>query len=207
MSTARSPVLRIGLTGGIASGKTVVADTFAEFGAVVIDTDVIARDVVQRGEPALAEVIAVFGSQFIDRQGNLDRRKLRAEVFADSGKRERLEAILHPRIRDRTLALAAESNGPYQLIVVPLLLESGFDRLVDRVVVVDCPLDVQRQRLMARDDETAEQIERMLGAQAERHARLAIADDVIDNGGSLDRTRTQVAALHEKYMMLAAAVQ
>ena len=205
MANDKSPVLRIGLTGGIASGKSAVADMFGALGAVIIDTDIIAREAVRRGAPALAEIIAAFGPQVIDKEGNLDRAVMRREVFSDDRKRERLEQILHPRIRDRTLALASESGGPYQIIVVPLLVESGFDRFVDRILVVDCPEDLQRQRLMSRDTESAEQVERILNAQADRTMRLAVADDVIDNGGTLENTRTQVAALHEKYLELSAA--
>lgn len=200
MTSDNTPVLRIGLTGGIASGKSLVAEMFHELGAVIIDTDEIARELVQRGQPALAEIIAGFGPQVIDSQGNLDRKRLRAAVFEDPGKRARLERILHPRIRDRTLARAAEAGGPYQLIVVPLLIESGFDRLVDRVLVVDCSETLQRRRLAKRDAESPEQIDRMLAAQAKRADRLAIADDVIDNGSSLEKTRAQVQALHKRYM-------
>jgi len=203
MSNESSPVLRIGLTGGIASGKSAVADMFAALGAIIIDTDIIAREVVRRGAPALAEIIAAFGPQVIDKEGNLDRAVMRREVFSDDQKRERLESILHPRIRDRTLALAAESGGPYQIVVVPLLVESGFDRFVNRILVVDCPEGLQRKRLMSRDQESAAQVERILRAQADRTARLAVADDVIDNGGTLEDTRSQVTVLHEKYLALA----
>lgn len=199
----RMPVPRIGLTGGIASGKSLVAKLFAELGAVVIDTDLIAREVVARGEPALAEIIAEFGPQVIDSEGNLDRPALRKRIFSDPRRRTRLEAILHPRIRDRTLAQAANAGGPYQLIVVPLLVEAGFDRFVDRVLVVDCPESLQRRRLAERDREDAARIDAILAAQTDRRTRLAVADDVIDNSGTREATRAQVEALHAQYLKLA----
>ena len=137
--------------------------------------------------------------------GSLDRRALRARVFADPADRHRLEGILHPRIRNRTLELAAAAGGPYQVIVVPLLVESGFDRQVDEVVVVDCPEAEQRRRLMTRDGETAQQVGRMLAAQVGRAARIAAADTVIDNSGDLSATRAQVQALHQRYLREACA--
>lgn len=193
-------MLRIGLTGGIASGKSTVADMFAELGVPVIDTDVVAREVVAPGEPALDEIIAAFGPQMLAPDGTLDRAALRARVFADPAQRHRLESIVHPRIRDRTLTLAATSGGPYLIIVVPLLVESGFDRVVDEVVVVDCPEAEQRRRLLTRDGDDPGQVDRMMAAQLGREARLAAADVVIDNGGPLDATRAQVAELHRRYL-------
>lgn len=196
---------RIGLTGGIASGKSTVADMFAALGVPVIDTDVIAREIVAPGQPALAEIVAAFGDDLLGPDGSLDRRALRARVFADPADRHRLEGILHPRIRNRTLELAAAAGGPYQVIVVPLLVESGFDRQVDEVVVVDCPEAEQRRRLMTRDGETAQQVSRMLAAQVGRAARIASADTVIDNSGDLRATRAQVQALHQRYLQQACA--
>jgi len=198
-------VRRIGLTGGIASGKSTVADMFAALGVPVIDTDVIAREIVAPGEPALEEIVAAFGADLLGPDGSLDRRALRARVFADPADRHRLEGILHPRIRNRTLELAAAAGGPYQVIVVPLLVESGFDRQVDEVVVVDCPEAEQRRRLMTRDGETAQQVGRMLAAQVGRAARIAAADTVIDNSGDLSATRAQVQALHQRYLREACA--
>jgi dephospho-CoA kinase len=194
---------RVGLTGGIASGKSTVAAMFAELGATVIDTDEIARALVRPGEPALREIVSAFGSRFLDPAGALDRRLLRAHVFADARERQRLETILHPRIEAATLAACERSGGPYQIIVVPLLIESGFDRHVDRVLVVDCPEDVQRERLLQRDAEDPQRVADMLAAQLDRGSRLRRADDVVDNGGPPERTREQVRALHGIYVKLA----
>jgi len=197
------PVPRIGLTGGIASGKSTVAQMFAELGVPVIDTDVIAREVVAPGEPALDDIVAAFGTGLLQADGSLDRSALRERVFADPAARHRLEGIVHPLIRARTLDLAARTGGPYQVLVVPLLVESGFNRLVDEVVVVDCPEHEQRRRLMSRDGADATQAERMMAAQIGREARLAAADAVIDNGGELDATRAQVQVLHRRYVDMA----
>jgi len=200
-------VLRVGLTGGIASGKSTVAGFFARQGAKVIDTDAIAREVVMPGAPALGRLVAEFGAQFLDERGELNRRLLRAHVFADAGARARLEAILHPAIEQETLRACESAGGPYQLIVVPLLLESGFDRHVDRVLVVDCPQAVQRQRLLARDAEDPEQAERILAAQLGREARLQRAHDVIDGGASLEDVARQVERLHQQYLAMASTPQ
>ncbi|MDX1500632.1 MAG: dephospho-CoA kinase [Woeseiaceae bacterium] len=194
--------LRIGLTGGIASGKSTVADMFAALGVPVIDTDVIAREVVAPGEPALAEIRAEFGPGVFDVDGGLDRRALRGIVFAYPEKRRRLEAILHPRIRKVTLARAATAGGPYQLIVVPLLTSSSLRDEVDRVLVVDVEEDTQVARLLARDAESEAQARRILAAQASREERLAIADDVIDNNGSLEATEARVRELDAAYRRL-----
>jgi dephospho-CoA kinase len=137
--------------------------------------------------------------------GRLDRRALRDHVFADPAERRALEAILHPLIRERSLAAAAQAGGAYQILVVPLLVETGFGDLVDRVLVVDCPESIQLERLLTRDDETPEQAQRIIDAQLARAERLAAADDVIDNSGSPDATRRQVARLHERYLGMAAA--
>ncbi|MGI9329561.1 MAG: dephospho-CoA kinase [Gammaproteobacteria bacterium] len=200
MNRRTAAVLRIGLTGGIASGKSTVADCFAELGIPVIDTDVIARELVMPGEPALEELVQTFGADILQTDGSLDRQVLRTRVFADPAQRHRLESILHPKIRARTLSQAEVAGGPYQVIVVPLLLETGFDALVDEIVVVDCPESEQRQRLQARDGEDSTQVERMLAAQISRAARLGRADAVIDNSGTLDATRQQVAALHHRLL-------
>lgn len=195
--------LRIGLTGGIASGKSLVADAFVQRGVTVIDTDRIAREIVAPGTPVLAEVADAFGTAILAPDGTLDRRALRAIVFADDAQRRRLEAILHPRIRQRTLERADADAGRYHVIAVPLLIETDFHTLVDRVLVVDCPETTQRERLLRRDDEDPGQAERILAAQVSRQTRLAGADDVIDNGGSRAATCAQVARLHERYLELA----
>ncbi len=195
--------LWIGLTGGIASGKSTVADLFAELGAAVIDTDVIAREVVIPGTPALDEVREEFGDSVMSEDGTLDRAALRKVVFADDSARRRLESILHPRIQQATLKQAQQAGGDYQLIVVPLLARSPLKSFVDRVLVVDCDENTQIRRLLARDAETEEQARRILAAQSSREERLAIADDVINSDGDLAETRSQVAALHEIYLSLA----
>lgn len=199
---ARRP-LRIGLTGGIASGKSTVADMFAELGAVIIDTDVIAREVVAPGQPALEDIREQFGSQVLRADGGLDRAAMRQLVFSDEHMRRKLEDIVHPRIRDETLRQAAADDGAYQVLVVPLLAESPLRDFVDRILVVDCDEQTQIDRLLARDTETPEQARRILAAQATRAERLAIADDVLLNDGDLDAARNQVARLHQSYIELA----
>lgn len=195
--------LRIGLTGGIASGKSTVADMFAELGATIIDTDVIAREVVRPGEPALEEIRERFGDAVINDSGNLDRSTLRKLVFSNDDARLDLERILHPRIGLETRRQADAACGPYQIIVVPLLPGSPLLQFVDQVLVVDCDEETQIQRLLSRDAESAEQAQRMLAAQASREARLAIADDVISNNQDLEKTLQQVVLLDRKYHSLA----
>ena len=197
-----SAPLRIGLTGGIASGKSTVANIFAELGATIIDTDIIAREVVAPGQPALDEIAATFGESLIDGDGHLDRGALRKLVFADDAARKRLEAIVHPRIQDETRRQSDRAAGDYQIIVVPLLVESPLKNFVDRILVVDCDEATQIRRLTARDAESEDQARRMLAAQSSREERLAIADDVIRNNGNLASTRDQVVALHEIYRSL-----
>ncbi len=192
--------LRIGLTGGIASGKSTVADLFAEHGVPIIDTDVIARQLVQPGMPALDEIRAAFGDGVFDSHGQLDRASMREVVFSDASRREQLESILHPRIRDEAIAQSGATDGPYQIIVVPLLVESTMRQFMDRVLVVDCDEETQVSRLLSRDAENEDQARRILAAQASRADRLGLADDVISNDGDLATTRQQVDALHEKYL-------
>ncbi len=191
------------MTGGIASGKSTVADQLAELGAVVIDTDVIAREVVLPGMPALAEIRDAFGDDVIDENSGLDRRALRKRVFADEDARLRLESILHPRIRAETLRQSAAADGPYQLIVVPLLVGSELTDAMDRILVVDCDEETQVRRLLKRDAESEAQARAILAAQASRDERLAIADDVIVNDGSLEDLEQRTLDLHRKYLELA----
>ena len=205
MNTHRDKPLRIGLTGGIASGKSTVADMFAELGVPVIDTDVIARDVVRPGEPALEEIREAFGDGVIAADGTLDRPAMRAIVFGDDTARRRLEAILHPRIGEKTREQADSAGGDYQVIVVPLLVGSALLAFVDRVLVVDCDEATQVARLLARDAESEAQARRILAAQSSRDERLAIADDIVANDGDLDGTREQVLALHRRYLQEAVA--
>jgi len=195
----RKNPFRIGLTGGIASGKTTVSNMFAELGVPVIDTDVIAREIVRPGEPALKQIRDRFGDNIIDDTGRLDRRALRDIVFASEEARRDLEAILHPAIGRETRRQADALGGPYQLIVVPLLVGSKLLELVDRVLVVDCDPDLQFKRLLARDAESPEQANRILAAQPRREDRLAIADDVILNDSDLDRLSGQIKELDQLY--------
>ena len=195
-------MLRVGLTGGIASGKTAVANVFSGLGAGVIDTDHLAREVVAPGEPGLGAVREAFGSRVISNSGKLDRRALRTLVFANPEDRRRLEAILHPLIRGRASEKLDQLDAPYALVVVPLLFETGFETLVDRVAVVDCPRDVQLERLRERDGIDKAEAEAMLSAQANRETRLARADDVIDNSGDWERTRERVRELNAQYSVL-----
>ncbi len=195
---------RVGLTGGIASGKTTVADMLASHGAQVIDTDIVAREVVEPGMPALEEIRAAFGDEVFHADERLDRRALRSRIFADPSARESLEGILHPKIRDATLAQAASLEGPYQVIVVPLLTGSELAAAMDRILVVDCNEETQVARLLARDAESEDQARRILAAQASREERLAIADDVISNDGTLADLERAVAELHAGYLRFAA---
>lgn len=201
--TRQKQPIRIGLTGGIASGKSVVADMFGELGVPVIDTDVIAREVVAPGQPALDEIRARFGDAMLAADGSLDRGAMRDTIFADDDARGDLEAILHPRIGAETRRQADAAGGDYQLIVVPLLVGSPLAEFVDRVLVVDCEEDTQIKRLLARDAESEDQARRILAAQASREQRLAIADDIINNDQSLAHVRDQVLRLNRKYRRIA----
>ena len=195
--------LRIGLTGGIASGKSLIADLFAELGIAIIDTDVIARELVQPGQAALDDIRNTFGDAVFADDGTLDRRAMRQQIFADDDARSRLEAILHPRIQAETLRQADMARGDYLLIVVPLLTESALKDEVDRILLVDCDEATQIERLLARDAESEDQARRVLASQASREQRLAIADDIIHNDSSIDAAVSQVSALHDTYLALA----
>src|SRR5262245_54964575 len=169
-------MLRIGLTGGIASGKSTVAQLFAARGATVLDTDAIAREVVEPGTPGLAALVAALGGGILDASGRLDRAELRRRVFADAATRREVEAVLHPAIVAELERQSRQAPGPYQVFVIPLLVEGGLEHIVDRILVVDCPEEEQLRRLVARDGETREAAIRMLAAQATRERRLAEAD-------------------------------
>ena len=196
----------VGLTGGIGSGKSTVADCFAALGVPVIDTDVIARELTAPGGAALEAIRAAFGATVMQADGTLDRAVLRRRVFADSAARHQLEAILHPRIRQGVAQKLATLTAPYALIVIPLLVETGDYRdVLNRVLVVDCPEAVQIARVMARSGLAHGEIKAILAAQAGRAERLAVADDIIVNTVSLEALRAEVAALHQRYLALAAA--
>lgn len=198
-------MLRVGLTGGIASGKSAAAAVFAALGVPVLDSDLIAREVVAPGSPGWAAIRERFGETVLQADGQLDRRALRALVFADAAARRDLEAITHPRIRQRMAELSATAGGPYQIHAIPLLVEGGARRAgLDRVLVIDCPEEVQVARVMARDRVDEAGARAVLAAQASRAQRLAAADDVIVNDGGLEALRDAVTALHRRYLALAA---
>jgi dephospho-CoA kinase len=195
--------LRIGLTGGIASGKSTVTQRFTELGVPVIDADVASRKVVEPGTPGLAQVVERFGAGILE-GGQLDRRALRNLIFEDSSLRRALDAILHPLIRAEMEREAAQAQAPYVIMAVPLLVEGGSSaKRVDRVLVVDADETLQIQRLQARDGSSVEQARAILSSQASRTARLAAADDVLLNSGSVADLRQAVDRLHEQYLQLA----
>ena len=192
--------LKVGLTGGIASGKSTVASLFETLGIVTIDADVIAHQIVEPGQPALALICEVFGSEIVDQVGRLKRDVLRKRVFANSSQRLKLEAILHPRVRAVMQAEITKLQVPYCLLSIPLLAETQQLELVDHIVVVDCSVELQRKRLKTRNHFTTIEINQIIKAQADRETRLAIANDVIYNDTNIDRLREQVSALHNKLL-------
>lgn len=195
-------MLVVGLTGGIGSGKTTVANCFAALGAPLIDADAIAHELVEPGSPVLNEVVDCFGPDVLTAGGRLDRTRLRHRVFTDAGERRRLEAILHPRIRAEIARRVRQLDAPYCIVSIPLLVEGGQTDLVDRVLVVDSPPELQRERIARRDGWPEEEIDGVLRAQATRAQRLRAADDVIVNDRDVDALRDAVAALHRRYLEL-----
>lgn len=193
----------VALTGGIASGKTLVSDAFAELGVPVVDTDVIAHNLVEPGQPALDEIKSVFGPDIIDSSGRLDRKRLRALIFEDPEMRRKLETILHPKIRRVASEAVTRATFAYCILVIPLLTERGAYPNIDRILVVDVDSETQIDRLMVRDSSDRKQAEQALAAQANRKQRLEIADDVLENSGSVQQARNEVARLHIKYLQLA----
>ena len=196
----------VGLTGGVASGKSEVARRFAALGIRVVDADSAARDAVAVGSEGLAEIVAAFGGGVLDANGALDRAAMRRLVFADAQARRRLEAIVHPRVRQALEADAGMATGAYAMVAIPLLAEGGGREAypwLDRILVVDAALERQHARLLRRDDVDDELAQRMIAAQVGRLQRLAIADDVLVNEGALDALDAQVAALDAQYRALA----
>ena len=198
-------MFRVGLTGGIASGKTTVSEMFEKLGVPVVDTDVISRNLLDPGESAYERVVGHFGEQVLAADGAIDRRALRALVFSDSQQKSWLEKTLHPLIYQRSQdAMASFVGADYVMLVVPLLFESGFQSLVDRVLVVACPREEQIRRLTRRDNIDEELALKMLAQQMNNAERVSRADDVLDNGGFGTNLEDQVAGLHQSYLKLAA---
>jgi dephospho-CoA kinase len=195
---------RVGLTGGIASGKSTAAKFFGALGVPILDSDQVARDVVEPGQPPLERLVERFGPKILTADGHLDRPALRDIVFSDPRARADLEALTHPAIGAAMEARSAAAGGPYQILVIPLLVEKNLAAHVDRVLVVDCDEELQMRRLRDRDGSTPEQVQAILKAQAPRAARLKAADDVIHNDTDMSAVRDQVAALHARYLELAA---
>jgi dephospho-CoA kinase len=194
----------VGLTGGIGSGKSAAAEEFARLGAAVVDADAIAHELTRAGGAAIAGVRRVLGDEFVDAAGAMDRAKVRALVFSDPPAKARLEGLLHPMIRAESERRIAAADAPYVVHVVPLLIESpDYRERVQRVLAVDCPPQVQKERVRQRSGLAEDEIERIIGAQLPRQTRLAAADDVIDNSGSLAALHKQVQALHRRYLGMA----
>jgi dephospho-CoA kinase len=193
----KTKLYSVGLTGGIGSGKSMVADIFTALGAAVIDTDQIAHQLSAPNGAAIPLLLAEFGGGFITAEGALDRARMRALVFAEPAARQRLEAILHPLIRSATQDAAARASGPYHIFAVPLLVESGtWKSRIDRLLVVDCPESLQVERVMRRSGLTAQEVQAIMSTQASRAQRLAAADDVIVNDGDAALLQPQVERLH-----------
>ncbi|MBW3511583.1 dephospho-CoA kinase [Janthinobacterium sp. NKUCC06_STL] len=202
MHIQNAPYFSVGLTGGIGCGKSTVADMFAARGASIVDTDQIAHSLTAPNGAAMPALVAEFGADYADARGALDRTKMRNLVFADAAAKAKLEAILHPRIRQATLAAAEAATGSYVIFAVPLLVESGgwVERVVNRVLVIDCLESLQVSRVMARNGLSEEQVKAIMATQATRAMRLAAADDVIDNNGDLASLEPQIAQLHDLYL-------
>ncbi len=198
-------MLRVGITGGIGSGKTALTDWLSTQGIVIVDADLAARVVVEPGQPALAEIAETFGQEYLMPDGQLDRAALRQRVFADENQRKALEVITHPRIRDELARQMSEAASPYVVLSSPLLLESGQSEMVDVSVVVDVPETLQIERTMARDKNDTQLVEQIMAAQLDRDTRIARSDIVIDNSTSLDALHERAAVLHKTLLARAAA--
>lgn len=197
-----SPALIVGLTGGIGSGKSAVCHEFEQLSVPIVDADVAAREVVASGSVGFTAVVQAFGEEILS-SGAIDRRKLRQVIFADETKRATLEGILHPRIRENIDNELAKLDSPYCILCVPLLVEKDGYQNVDRILIVDCPTEVQIRRVMERDDLTRAQVEAIMQTQATRDERLRVSDEVIENSGEFEDLEIQVQNLHAKYMAIA----
>ena len=198
-------MLRVGITGGIGSGKTALTDWLSTQGIVIVDADLAARVVVEPGQPALAEIAETFGQKYLLPDGQLDRAALRQRVFADENQRKALEVITHPRIRDELARQMSKATSPYVVLSSPLLLQSGQSEMVDVSVVVDVPETLQIERTMARDKNDPQLVEQIMAAQLDRDTRIARSDIVIDNSTSLDALHERAAVLHKTLLARAAA--
>ncbi len=196
-------MLRVGLTGGIGCGKSTVCRLFAELGVPIIDADVIARQLVAPGEPALNKLAANFGASILNADGSLNRAELRQLAFSDAGRKQQLDAILHPLIHDEIAARASELQTAYCILAIPLLLETRQKYVVDRILVVDCAPALQIERVMKRDNISVQQAEAIIATQVDRNLRLSAADDVINNSEAEDCLAEQVKNLHNLYLLLA----
>ncbi|PVZ71859.1 dephospho-CoA kinase [Pelagibaculum spongiae] len=195
----------VGLTGGIGSGKSTISQFFRQQGIDVIDADQTARAVVEPGTPALLKIITHFGSDIVDQNHQLDRHKLRAAIFDQPKQKLWLEQLLHPAIRQHMLHQAQISSSPYVIFEVPLLIESDFKKLVDRILVVDVPIELQIERTIARDGSNLELVNKIIASQATREQRIAAADDVIDNSQPIEMQQSQLVSLQNTYLRLASA--
>jgi len=198
--TQHKPVFVVALTGGIASGKTTVSNLFAGLGVAIVDTDLIARELVEPGEPLLASIVSAFGQELLDAYGRLRRRNLRNLIFSSKEKRTQLEALMHPRIAEEARRRINQVKSAYCILVIPLLAENQGNSVADRVLVVDTDVECQLERMTLRDDVNLEQAHAALQAQASREQRLAIADDVIDNSAEESELNRKVKQLHEAYL-------
>ncbi len=204
----KDQVFTVGLTGGIGSGKTTVANMFADLGVTLIDTDLIAHALTNTNGAAIEAIKNAFGADFIQSSGAMDRAKMRLHVFDQPEEKKRLEAILHPLIREETEAAAKRSIGIYTIFVVPLLVESkSWKQRVSRVLVVDCSEQIQIQRVMSRNGMTREQVLAIMQTQASRDERMKAADDIIDSERDLAEIRQDVRRLHDKYLQLSKVTQ
>lgn len=200
-------MLKIGLTGGIASGKSTICTLFERYSIPIIDADLIARQLVKPSEQAYSEIIAVFGQDIVQKNGQLDRAKLRELIFFDPQLKQQLENILHPKIRQQLILQGQQQQTPYCIFATPLLIESNMNSLVDRILVIDLSVKQQLQRLQKRDDISLSQAQLMIDAQCDRKQRLASADDIINNNGIADALSEQVETLYKKYNNLAKSCQ
>lgn len=196
-------MLKIGLTGGIGSGKSTVCRLFAEFGVPIVDADLIARQLVEPGKPALSMIAASFGLQMLNQDGSLNRAKLRDVVFADADSKRELDGIMHPLVYEQIAADVNALTAEYCVIAVPLLLESKNAYAVNRVLLIDCPVEAQIERVIARDKLTRQQVHTIINSQMSRQERLSKADDVIENIAGPEQLAEQVKRLHNSYILLA----